>query len=810
MKFLYYFTFIVLAVSNCFSQTDISGKIYDEQSKQPVSGITVIISGSSVTKSSVTDSEGIFKINLPSENDYTLTIDETENYKSYSEKIKVTSKNQLIEINLTPKTYKLNDVYVYGVTKNYERLVDAPAAVDVLYPETINEKARGNQIAGALSGMNGLDILKNGATDYIVNTRGFNGGLNRRILVLQDGRDVAMPLLGAVEWNSFSYPVDDYARIEFIRGPSASLYGANAFNGVLNMISYAPRDIQGGKISFVGGDYKTFRADARYAGLIGNKFSYKISLGRSQSLNFANRRDSLKYLEYPGLPLESKPLTSDDRNTYSNYGALRVDYDISASKKLKLEAGYSNNANETFVFGLGRTFVKNTERPYVLAGYNSDNVNINAYYMKRYCLDSMWLLVPRSANMLGAPLLDNDDDIMLDAQYKLNHFGRLQLIFGASQQFQNIQTYGTSIPNEVHANYTGLYGEAVYPFSQKLKFVGSLRFDRTNIHESQFSPRGAIVYSPIENHQFRVSVSRSFQRPNYSELYRLTPDAPAFKNGTQVPAFIGIDKVINDTLTALTGISYNIKTNLSGTRAYAVGNQNLAVEKNLGVEFGYKGEFFDRFYLTVDIYYNHLNDFITTFLPGVNKDITPWSPDLPAEIQQYTQLVKSIVYNQISPRDRARLSMFNGLPSFVVSNANVGSVNQYGLELGVNVLIARNLTFSGNYSHYEFNVEKNASDPDILSNTSPDKFNLALSYNKQGAYDASLSLTYSRKFDWLAGTYIGEVPTYTVVNFSAGYYIFKNLQAGVYVYNILNEKHYEIFGGTYMPRYATGRLSFTF
>ncbi|HPS64208.1 MAG TPA: carboxypeptidase-like regulatory domain-containing protein, partial [Ignavibacteria bacterium] len=187
MKFLYYFTFIVLAVSNCFSQTDISGKIYDEQSKQPVSGITVIISGSSVTKSSVTDSEGIFKINLPSENDYTLTIDETENYKSYSEKIKVTSKNQLIEINLTPKTYKLNDVYVYGVTKNYERLVDAPAAVDVLYPETINEKARGNQIAGALSGMNGLDILKNGATDYIVNTRGFNGGLNRRILVLQDG-----------------------------------------------------------------------------------------------------------------------------------------------------------------------------------------------------------------------------------------------------------------------------------------------------------------------------------------------------------------------------------------------------------------------------------------------------------------------------------------------------------------------------------------------------------------------------------------------------------------------------------------------
>ena len=810
MKLFFYLSLVLLTSINCYSQIQIKGKIIDEVARKPVSGIAVYATQNNISLNSLSDSDGNFIFNIPSYGKYTLSIEQTDKYNSYSDEVNIRKDVFIYDISLQPKVYKLNDVYVYGVTKTFEKALNAPAAVNVLYPESINEKARGNQIAGALSGMTGLDILKSGATDYIVNTRGFNGGLNRRILVLQDGRDVAMPLLGAVEWNSFSYPVDDYERIEFVRGPSASLYGANAFNGVLNLISYAPRDIQGGRISFVGGDYKTFRADARYAGIIGNKFSYKISLGRSQSLNLANRRDSIKYLEYPGLPLESRPLTSDDRNTYSNYGALRIDYDISPDKRLKLEAGYSNNANETFVFGLGRTFVKNTERPYVLAGYNSDNINITAYYMKRYCPDTMWLLVPRSSNTLGAPLLDDDDDMMIDAQYKLSQIGKLQLIFGASQQFQNIQTYGTSIPDAVHANYTGLYGEAEYPISSKLKFVGSLRFDRTNIHESQLSPRGALVYSPTEHQQFRVSVSRSFQRPNYSELYRLTPDAPAFKVGTQIPALIGIDKIISDTLKAITGNSYNIKTNLSGTRSYAVGNQNLAVEKNFGVEFGYKGEFIDRLYVTADFYYNHLNDFITTFLPGVNKSISAWSPELPAELQQYNELVKSIVYNQLSPRDRQRLSVFNGLPAFVVSNANVGSVNQYGLELGINVLLSRYISFSGNYSHYEFSVNKSASDPDILSNTSPDRFNLALTYNKPEKYDASLSLTYSRKFDWLAGTYIGEVPTYTIVNLSAGYYIFKNLQAGIYIYNLFNEKHYEIFGGTYMPRYATGRLSFNF
>jgi iron complex outermembrane receptor protein len=811
MKLLFALLIFLTTFSTAFTQGKISGKVNDISTNLNLANITVSLDNGKYSVQ--TDMNGEFSFTNLIKGKYSVSIVSTL-YEDYAKEISLSSgENKFIYISLKQKPFKLNDILVYGVSKNFEKITESPSAVNVLYSEKLKIQSRGNQIAGALQGLTGIDVLKNGATDFIVNTRGFNSGLNRRILVLQDGRDVSMPLLGAIEWNAFSFPIDDYSRIEFIRGPSASLYGANAFNGVLNMTSYSPKEILGTKASLIGGEYNTFRADVRHAGLITNNLSYKVTLGRSQSRNLSNRRDSVKFLEYPGLPLESKPLTEDDRHTYSNYGTLRFDYDLNEKSKLRLEGGYSNNANEVFVFGLGRTFVKNTERPYVLASYNSNNLNIQTSYMKRHTLDTMWLLVPRQGSRLGAPLLDNSEDILLDAQYNFSLRKQMQFVFGISQQFQNINTYGTSIPFEVKANYTGMYGQLTYSFNEKLKFVGTLRFDRTNIHESQLSPRGAIVYSPGNNHQIRFSVSKSFQRPNYSELYRLTPDAPAFKQGVQGPpqiALLGIDKIISDTLKALTGQTYNIKTNLDGTRSYAVGNENLSVEKNIGIELGYNGSLFDKLFITTDIYYNFLNDFVTTFLPGVNKNIPQWKADLGQGLEQYNNLATSLVYNQLSPRDRTRLSVFNGLPAFVVSNANVGKVEQYGIEFGVNYLLTAKLMLGGNYSYYGFNISKSSSDPDLLPNTSPHKFTLSASYIEPQKFDVNISLIHSQEFDWLAGTFVGVVPTYNIVNLNAGYYIAQNLNIGLNVYNLFNEEHYEIFGGTYMPRYTTARISYNF
>ncbi len=705
------------------------------------------------------------------------------------------------------KTYNKSEVIVYGATKRPEKITESPVAVTVILPEDIQKSARGGQVGTALIGTTGLDILQNGASDFIVNTRGFNSGLNRRLLVLQDGRDVSMPLLGAMEWNSFSLPLDEFARIELVRGPSASLYGANAFNGVLNLTSYAPKEILGTKVSLLAGDYGTLRGDIRHAGMFGN-FSYKLTLGHSQSLNYSNRRDSTQFLEYSGLALEKKVLTKDDRKTFSTYGTLRMDYDLDENSKLVAEGGYSRSGNELYVFGLGRTFVKDVEKPYVRLAYNSSNINVTAHYMKRSVGDSMWLMVPNS------PLLDNSSDMMIDFQHNFYALKNLHVVWGIAEQYQLIRTSGTSIPNDIDASYTGAYAQLKYEFSKMLKLVGSARGDFSNQHDGQFSPRLALVLSPSETQQFRISAGRSFQRPNYSELYRSTPDAPAFTllpNGKYGPPvdFKSVEKKIADSIAVLSGKSAPmLNLGLNAMSARALGNSNLEVEKNIGIEAGYKGVFGKSVYVTVDAYYNILNDFITTFLPGVNPAIQKWSPNLPDSLKQYQSLFQNMVYAPLGARDRQRLSVYNGVPTFVVSNANVGRVEQFGFDVELNYFFNNDFVVSGNYSYYHFNVLESGLNQPLYANTSPSKVNLKATYSYEKLFDITAHFAFSQEYDWLAGITLGKVPAYSVVNLNGGVNITEKMKLGFNVTNLLNNHHYEIFGGTYLPRYFTVKASF--
>lgn len=795
------FTIFVLFFSHQFLFSELlTGKIVSLENNFPIKDVKISVRETS--QSTISNKEGLFSIEIKKIPQITLSI-YSENYEPKEMVVDLNEfQNKTLLIQLIPKTYIFDDLVIYSASKTEQRITQSAAAIYAQSPEEIRSSARTGQIAQVFQNYVGIDVLQNGASDFIVNTRGFNSGLNRRVLVLQDGRDASMPLLGAQEWNSFSLPLDEFSRVEFVRGPSASLYGANAFNGVLNLTSYSPKEVLGAKASILVGDYKTLKADARYADYWGN-LSYKLTIGHSQRLNWANRRDSVQFLEYAGLPLEKKTITENDRNTQSNYGTLRVDYDLTSEKKITAEFGYSRNTNELFVFGLGRTFVKDVERPYARVAFNMPSFHFQAHFMQRHVLDTMWLMVP------GAPLLDNSKDIFVEGQYNYQVNNELSIVAGASQDFQFIRTYGTSIPNDVNANYTGIYGQIDYKTNYNIDFLTSARIDFASIHSTQFSPRFAIVYNPFVNHKFRISVGNSFQRPNYSELYRLTPDAPAFDPKTGKPVnFAAIEKRINDTLSALTGTNPNLSFGLNALNAKAVGNENLKVEKNTGLEFGYEGIYFERLKISADVYYNKLTDFITNFLPGVNPNIPSWSPNLPENLKEYDSLVKNIIYNSLKPVDQARLSEFQGKPTFVVSNTNVGEVDQWGIELNLNYFITQKLLLDLGYTNYNFTIKKSSETQKLLPNTSPNKYKIGLSYIEKNFIDIKVDFAYTQGFDWLAGTTVGYVPDYAVLNLNAGFYPIDNFEVGINVYNLLDRKHYEMFGGTYIPRYTTIKLSY--
>ena len=171
------------------------------------------------------------------------------------------SANQTVEVNadMNTKALELGNVTVYGASRRTEKITEAPAAVSVIGMEDIRLNSDVGGIPKLLASQPGVDLVQSGVNDFNLNTRGFNSSITRRVLVLLDGRDLGAAFLGQQEWGDVSVPLEDLAKLEFVRGPGSALYGTNAFNGVLNMTTLSPQQALGTKVKISGGELNMFR-----------------------------------------------------------------------------------------------------------------------------------------------------------------------------------------------------------------------------------------------------------------------------------------------------------------------------------------------------------------------------------------------------------------------------------------------------------------------------------------------------------------------------------------------------------------------
>src|SRR5438105_2707776 len=140
------------------------------------------------------------------------------------------------------------------------------------------------------------------AYGFNVKFRGFNGMVNRRVLVLIDGRDPAGVLLGAQEWGAYGVQPDDLAKIEVIRGPHSALYGSNAFNGVVNMVSKDARSAPGGDLHLTFGERGTAMVSGSQAGRLSASTFYRVFGAATRTDDFFQSRTA--NTEYGGLAPE--------------------------------------------------------------------------------------------------------------------------------------------------------------------------------------------------------------------------------------------------------------------------------------------------------------------------------------------------------------------------------------------------------------------------------------------------------------------------------------------------------------------------
>jgi iron complex outermembrane recepter protein len=168
----------------------------------------------------------------------------------------------------------LMNVEVTSVSKKEQKLSQTGAAVYVISQEDIRRSGATN-IPDLLRQAPGVDVAQIDANTYAISIRGFNDRLADKVLVMIDGRTVYTPTTSGVYWDQQDVPLEDIDRIEVIRGPGGTVWGANAVNGVINIISKSAADTKGGLVRTGGGSQGTANGLVQYGGEIGQGGAYR-------------------------------------------------------------------------------------------------------------------------------------------------------------------------------------------------------------------------------------------------------------------------------------------------------------------------------------------------------------------------------------------------------------------------------------------------------------------------------------------------------------------------------------------------------
>ena len=257
------------------AQTNISGKVLDPDTEEPLIGCNILITETSL--GTVTDIDGNFKLEVKA---FPVTLVFSYiGYDNYELKLE-SAPNQPLNISLAIAGYTLDDEVVISASRMGEKLKESAKSIQKLTTKDITYSASGDfyQDMGQLKE---IDMTTSSLGFRVLNTRGFNTTAPIRIVQYVDGVDNQAPGLNFPLGNLVGIPDIDLQNVEIISGASSTLYGANAFQGVISMNSKDPFLYPGFSAKIKGGSRQHFDGQMRYAQVLGKekKFAMKVTLG---------------------------------------------------------------------------------------------------------------------------------------------------------------------------------------------------------------------------------------------------------------------------------------------------------------------------------------------------------------------------------------------------------------------------------------------------------------------------------------------------------------------------------------------------
>ena len=733
---------------------------------------------------------------------------------------------------LDPQPIDLGTVVVEGVSRAPERMIDAPAAVDVVRPATAEPLSITGQVPLALARVPGLDVTQSGMNDFNVNARGFNTTLTRKMLVLQDGRDLATALVIRQTWGALAEPLEDLGRIEVIRGPGSALYGANAYNGVINITTPPTRDVVGTKLTLGGGELGTARADLRHAGVsLNGRLGVRVNLGYTRSDDWTRSRtakDGSDWKEEYAPTAATPPTSPGPERVALNgqttdaatgralgtpdplvtvYGSARVDYYAANRSIVTLEGGAAQEENPVFTIGSGRNQARRLVRPWARLAWDAGGSGVSAWY-SGFSLPEMVRLAS------GEPVYTSEAAFHLEgrtSQSFAREAGRL--VVGASVQDNEVNSKGTILGlayDDRSDQYYGAFAQLEYRVGL-VRVIGAVRWDDANLYAPQLSPKAAFVFTPTKNHALRVSVNRAFLTPSLPTLFAASAAGTGVQNLSAIEAQLRADPSVGPALAAVP--NGTLFTNSAAVPESSLGNPVLAPQTVTSYEAGYKGQIGWRAFITLDAYAARIENFTTSMLPGVNPMYPRWTapPEVPAADRA---TVESAVRNALAPRGSAVQNGLTRLPdattAVVLSFANVGTVDEWGVEFGSSISLSRVLTTSASYAWYNSAIRDNVAGNVLSPNTPRNKGVVSLTYAGRQGIDVGVDARIVSGYHWTMGLWDGDIPASQMVNLSAGYRINPHLRVFANATNLFDEQHFEVYGGSVIGRRVLAALTSTF
>ena len=521
---------------------------------------------------------------------------------------------------------------------------EAPSNVYVITDEDIRHSGA-TDIPTVLRRIPGMEVIQMTAAHFDVSVRGDNQPRANKLLVLIDGRSIYRDEQGEVLWKLLPISLLEIKRIEVLKGPASVLYGFNAFDGVVNIITKSPKEMEGLTLQFGGGEFGTITSSAIVAGTFQEKFGYRLSLGRDQT-NQWDDRDSLAFRNH-------------------RFNGL-IDYEVSSDGKLQFSGGIANSNKYQ---GPNAGIAQITQEPihsYSNIQFNQQKLLLQAYW-NQWDQTSPLTIHPNIQPFLQLFNRDGEPNINIELNsftvhgrhgVSLSRFN--ELLYGI--EYRHNRSEADFLQKTVKENRLGIYLQDEWNVLPQLTMVSGVRMDMDTFINPTYSPRISFIYQPHSDHSLRTSGALAYRSPSAFETETLT-------------------------LGTLTIPLPFPPGPITSSRTFT-GNSNLDPEQIISFDMGYQGWFFrHRLRLRIDLFYNHLSDLIgQKILPitnarvfvnegeadiyggeaGIEVLVTPWlSGFANYSYQEIHQTIKSNDIPRAAPRFKAngglRIDLVNGV-----------------------------------------------------------------------------------------------------------------------------------------------------